>query len=231
MYWLVIRQGLEKTGSYLFRRDGRLVARGELEQRSHSPQPGWLEQSPVAIWARTHKSIRVVREEGMVRQGEIAGIGLVVQAGVVAWSQASDRPLYPALVGDDPRDGLWLLRHIPTIGAAAQRGDLRLGSLDAWLAYNLTGVLGATVNHAARLGLLNAGGQDWDRQQMAHMGLTPAAVPILLPSAATRAWGRTCLEGPVQAETPLLVVTSETPGASAWADILACRDALAQVAD
>lgn len=231
MYWLVVQQGLEKTGSYLFRRDGRLIARGELEQHSHSPQPGWLEQSPVAMWARAHKSIRIVREEGLVRQGEIAGIGLVVQSGMLAWSRHSDRPLYPALVGTDPRDAAWLLRHVPAVQTAAARGDLLLGALDTWLAWNLTGVLAATPANAARLGLLDASGQNWDADRLVAVGMTTDALPTLTPAVHTQAWGRTCLEGPLHTETPLLVVLGVTPGATAWADILACRDALTPTAD
>lgn len=212
--------------SYLFR-DDRLVARSEVAQRCYTPELGRCEHAAVESWARAHKAIRALRELGQVRRGEIAAIGLVTLPGVVAWSRAGDRPLCPAPVGPDARRAAWLLTHAPAVRAAAEKDDLMLGPIDAWLVWNLTGRFATAPDNAAATGLLDPRSQAWDAARCAALGLPLTALPEITRHSA--AWGSTCEEGPFNAVAPILAVRAESPNAPAWDDILACRDALTLV--
>ncbi len=219
MYTLILHQSRPSAIAYLFcNRDGCLAGRAEMEIRQFYPQAGWHEQDPLALWARMHKAVRIVREEAGVRPGEIVAIGLLGQRGLVAWDAERDRPLCQALVGDDPRRCAWLLTSVPAVRTAAERGHLRLGTPATWLLWNLTGIYRADEENATCLGPWTPAG-GWDTTWLHSLGLSATALPQVQASRETAGWGVTSAEGPVQAVAPVRAMRLETAGRPAWENI------------
>ena len=63
----------------------------------------------------------------------------------------------------------WLLDHVPNARERAQRGELAFGTVDAWLAWNLTGgrLHLTDVTNAARTMLFDIHRGDWDDELLA----------------------------------------------------------------
>ena len=75
----------------------------------------------------------------------------------------------------------WALDHWPAIAAAAAAGTLRLGTVDTWLRFKLTGgVVHATdATNAARTLLMDLATCTWNAALIARFGIPPAALPAI----------------------------------------------------
>lgn len=146
--------------------DVRDVASRPLPLRT--PRPGWVEQDPEDLWART---VAVLAElAGRLGAGgeEIAALGLATQRETsLAWDRRTGRPLSPAIGWQDrrtaarceelagtelaavvrARTGLVLDPYFSATkfewllreGGVERTADLALGTVDAWLVWRLTG--------------------------------------------------------------------------------------------
>ena len=149
------------------------------EFTQHYPQPGWVEHDVNEIWGAAVATLNAVIEQ--VGRESVAAIGITNQREtVVAWNRSTGEPYGTAIVWQDrrtanrcdelaaaghldlvrERTGLvldpyfsgtkfeWLLRErdIPV------DDDLALGTIDAWLIWNLTGgeVFATDVTNASR---------------------------------------------------------------------------------
>jgi glycerol kinase len=86
----------------------------------------------------------------------------------------------------------WLLENVPGAAALAANGDALFGTVDAWLAWNLTG--GAAgglhvtdVTNASRTQLMNLATLDWDPALLAAFGIPSAVLPRIVSSSAVHA--------------------------------------------
>jgi glycerol kinase len=79
----------------------------------------------------------------------------------------------------------WALEARPELRAMAANGELLLGTVDAWLLYNLTGgALHATdCTNASRTALLNLATLDWDDDLLSLFEIPRMALPRVLPSS------------------------------------------------
>jgi glycerol kinase len=79
----------------------------------------------------------------------------------------------------------WALDDRPELRAMAASGELLLGTVDAWLLYNLTGgALHATdCTNASRTALLNLATLDWDEDLLDIFAIPRRALPRVLPSS------------------------------------------------
>jgi glycerol kinase len=122
---------------------------------------------------------------------------------VVSWQCARGAPLCRELIAEGAdgwlreRTGLtvspifsatkaaWLLESIPDGRARAAAGELRLGTVDSWLIWKLTGgrVHATDASNASRTQLLNLERVDWDVQALARYGIPRAALPQVRPSS------------------------------------------------
>ncbi|MGO9739975.1 MAG: glycerol kinase GlpK [Roseiarcus sp.] len=90
----------------------------------------------------------------------------------------------------------WLLDRVPGARAAAEAGDLAFGTLDAWLAWKLTGGLHATdVSNASRTQLMNLSTLDWDDDILALFDIPRALLPSIHSSSEVFAPALAPLEG------------------------------------
>ncbi|MBM3189438.1 MAG: glycerol kinase GlpK [Chloroflexi bacterium] len=82
----------------------------------------------------------------------------------------------------------WLLEHVPGLRAAAERGDALCGTVDSWLAWNLTGGPNGgahltDVTNASRTMLMNLATLDWDEELLRLLGIPRAMLPAIRPSS------------------------------------------------
>lgn len=80
----------------------------------------------------------------------------------------------------------WLLEQIPNGAARAADGEICLGTVDAWLLWNLTGgaVYACDVTNASRTQLFNLDTLDWDDDLLAVFGVPRPALPDIRLSSA-----------------------------------------------
>jgi len=90
----------------------------------------------------------------------------------------------------------WLLDHLPDARARAARGELCFGTIDSWLAWNLTqGRAHVTdVSNASRTLLLNLIDGQWDTEMLALFDIPAACLPRVVPSSADMGL-MACIEG------------------------------------
>jgi glycerol kinase len=89
----------------------------------------------------------------------------------------------------------WLLDATPGARAAAERGELLFGTIDAWLIWKLTGRHVTDVTNASRSMLMNLATLDWDDDLLAAIGVPRAMLPEIRPSAEIYGQARGALEG------------------------------------
>jgi glycerol kinase len=83
----------------------------------------------------------------------------------------------------------WLLDHVPEARAKAENGDALFGTVDCWLAWNLTGgreggLHITDVTNASRTQLLDLGNLDWSPALLDLFGIPRACLPRIVSSSA-----------------------------------------------
>ena len=164
---LAIDQGTTNSKAALISADGRVLATGAAPVGVSTPRPGWIEQDPELIWSSVCDAVAACLRAAP--EADIAGVALSTQReSVVGWLAATGDPLGPSIGWQDRRTadwcaevfgeperrlvrehtGLridpmfsapkmrWLLDHLP---AGTPPGDVRLGTVDAWLVWRMTG--------------------------------------------------------------------------------------------
>ncbi|ODS95271.1 MAG: glycerol kinase [Lautropia sp. SCN 69-89] len=79
----------------------------------------------------------------------------------------------------------WLLDHVPGARAAAERGELAFGTIDSWLAWQLTGgrLHVTDVSNASRTMLYDIRRGCWDDELLASLDLPASLLPKVWPSS------------------------------------------------
>ncbi|MEJ0065527.1 MAG: FGGY family carbohydrate kinase [Caulobacteraceae bacterium] len=89
----------------------------------------------------------------------------------------------------------WLLDNTPGARAAAERGELLFGTIDAWLIWNLTGRHVTDVTNASRSMLMALKTLAWDDGLLEAIGVPAAMLPQIRPSSEVYGPARGMLEG------------------------------------
>ena len=205
---LGIDEGTTAVKAALFDVDLRPVAEARRPVTLRHPAPGWVEQDPSEI---EHAVVDAVGEVLEARAGRaVLASGLDHQGeSVLAWDADSGRAISPVIVWQDKRSepllrelgedvvrrsGLpldpyfsagklaWLLRHDAAVAAAAERGVLRFGTVDAFLSERLGAGAATDLSTASRTQLLALGGRDWDPWLCDRFGVPIASLPALHPT-------------------------------------------------
>jgi glycerol kinase len=164
---LAIDQGTSNTKAIVIDREAKIVARASVPMEIAFPQPGWVEQDPLAIW----KAVQTV-VDGCVSQissDKLAAIGISNQREtILVWDRSSGQPLGPAVIWQCRRTADFC-QHLreqglesvlrdrtgltidPLFSASKARWLLKrieamgqsaegvcLGTVDSWLLWNLT---------------------------------------------------------------------------------------------
>jgi glycerol kinase len=192
--------------------DDRPVAASYREFKQHFPEPGLVEHDAAEIWRAVVETLSEVVDE--VGIGTVAAIGITNQRETaVAWNRRTAVPYGHAIVWQDrrtaarceqleadghlplvrERTGLvldpyfsgtkfeWMLenRDIPV------DEELALGTIDAWLIWNLTGgaVYATDVTNASRTMLCDIRSRTWDSDLCELLHVPIAALPTIVPSS------------------------------------------------
>jgi glycerol kinase len=104
----------------------------------------------------------------------------------------------------------WLLAHVPEVARLAENGRLRLGTIDAWVIWNLTGGPsgGAHVTdptNASRTLLCALDSLEWDAELLDRFGVPKGgrSLPRIVPSIPSEPYGWTDPAGPFRARLPV----------------------------
>jgi glycerol kinase len=77
----------------------------------------------------------------------------------------------------------WLLDTIPDARAKAEAGDALFGTIDTWLAWNLSGHHATDVTNASRTQLMDLKTLDWANNLLAAFRIPRACLPTIIPSS------------------------------------------------
>ncbi|MFM5924029.1 MAG: glycerol kinase GlpK [Novosphingobium sp.] len=77
----------------------------------------------------------------------------------------------------------WLLDKVPGARKRAEAGELLFGTIDSWLAWNLTGLHITDVTNASRTQLMNLETLDWDQGILDLFGIPRACLPQIRSSS------------------------------------------------
>lgn len=213
---LAIDQGTTNTKAVLVDAAGQIHGRASAPLTTDYPRPGWAEQSASAIWQSVQAVIATLVAQGGgqieaiaianqretlvmwdARSGQPVAPAIIWQcrrtaqdcaallaaghdARVVDLTGLGINPLFPA-----SKLG-WALRHIPAVADLAAAGQLRAGTVDAWLLWNLTGGARFATDHsnASRTQLFDTAKLEWSAELCTLFGAPITALPTPLPSDA-----------------------------------------------
>jgi len=152
------------------------------------------------------------RTDGIV--AELAAAG-GKSAGLDRFRAATGLPLATYFSGPKLQ---WLLDNTPGLRQAAERGEAVFGTVDSWLAWQLTGGPGrgrhlTEPSNASRTLLFGLDSQAWDPALLEVFGVPPRMLPAVLPSIPGEPYGHTSEEGPFGARVPLAGILGDQQAA------------------
>jgi glycerol kinase len=211
---IAIDAGTTGVRAFALGDDGAARGFAYREFTQHFPRPGWVEHDAHEIWTTVQTTLAELATQ---LTEPIAAVGITDQREtLVAWDRRTGQPLHRAIVWQDRRTaarcdelraagherlvrattGLvldpyftatkaeWLL----TDGGVTPSPDLALGTVDAWVLWNLTGgtdggVFATEPSNASRTMLFDIGSLTWSDELLELFGVPVAALPELRPSS------------------------------------------------
>jgi len=190
------------------------IAYRELTQ--YFPRPGWVEHDPGEIWSTVRSTLAEVAARIDDTEHAVRAIGITNQREtVVAWDRSTGLPHHRALVWQDRRTAaacraLAEAGHLPLVrrrtglvldpyfsgtkmqwllgpGGVPAGPDLAMGTVDAWLLWNLTGgiangVFATDSTNASRTMLFDIVDRRWSDELCDLFAIPMAVLPEVHPS-------------------------------------------------
>lgn len=212
------------------------------EFTQHFPQPGWVEHDASEIWHAVTATLGEVVSQVGRDNAAVAAIGITNQRETaVAWNRATGEPYGTAIVWQDRRtaarcDELASAGHLPMVRERTglvldpyfsgtkfewllrerqipNGPDLALGTVDAWLIWNLTGGTDhvTDVTNASRTMLLDIRERAWSDELCAMLHVPVRALPEVRPSSGR--FGTTAESPGVPAGIPISGVAGDQQAA------------------
>ena len=98
-YILALDEGTTSARAILFDRDMHIVSMAQHEFAQYYPNPGWVEQDPMEIYANQYAALTECIAKSGIDPEEIAAVGITNQREtVVVWERTTGRPICPAIV-------------------------------------------------------------------------------------------------------------------------------------
>ena len=217
---IAVDAGTTGVRTFAVREDGTPAGLSYRELTQHFPRPGWVEHDAAEIWSAVRTTLA---ELAGALDEPIAAIGITDQREtLVAWDRRTGQPLHRAIVWQDRRTaarcealrdegaepeiraatGLvvdpyftatkaeWLL----TEGGLDPGPDLALGTVDAWVLWNLTGgpaggTFATEPSNASRTMLFDIRSLEWSPALLERFGVPARSLPEVRPSSGR--FGRT----------------------------------------
>ena len=232
---LAIDQGTQSSKAHIVGRGHLVRGRAAAPLERTFPQVGWVEQDAEAIWASV-----VAAADGVTGRVDGIGLSTQRET-VVAWDARTGRPLGPALSWQDQRavaicerlsnladvvaarTGLlldpmfsaakiaWLLDVYDPDRSGARTGKVKVGTIDSWLLWRLTGRHLTEAGNASRTSLLDIATVAWDPELCEGFGVPIECLPEVVSS--TPLVSTTMALGPAPAGTPVAAVLGDSHAA------------------
>ncbi len=212
---LAIDQGTTNTKALLIDGQGQTLFRASAPLDLLQPRPGYVEQDPLALWHSVCQVANECVNYAAANRAPIAAIAISNQretavtwrsngepaGNAITWQCRRSTPVCDRLLEQAPQiqslTGLpldpllsatkwaWVFDHQPDLHAQAQSGELRIGTVDSWLLYRLSGGSVHATDHtnASRTALLNLSSQEWDDALLGIFDIPRAALPVVKPSS------------------------------------------------
>ena len=211
---IAIDAGTTGVRAFALGEDGTSKGYSYREFPQHFPRPGWVEHDADDIWSAVQTTCA---ELAGGLDEPIAAVGITDQREtVVAWDRRTGRPLHRAIVWQDRRtatrcDELRTAGHEPMVrattglvidpyftatkaawllgeGGVASSPDLVLGTVDAWILWNLTGgvdggVVATEPSNASRTMLFDIRSLEWSDDLLGLFDIPRSALPEVRPSS------------------------------------------------
>lgn len=205
---LAVDQGTSSTKATLFGPGGAPVDSASVPLGQAHPRPGWVEQDASEILDGVR---RVVAEIASGHEVDAVGFSTQRESALV-WDRATGEPVGPMLGWQDRRtaprvaelaahaarvreiSGLpldpmfsalklaWLLDEVDPDRSRSRRGELAVGTVDAWLVTRLTGEHRIEAGNASRTQLLDLATGDWSDELCELFGIPAAVLPRVVAS-------------------------------------------------
>ncbi len=112
----------------------------------------------------------------------------------------------------------WILENVDGVREAAESGDAIFGTIDCWVAWNLTGgprggVHVTDVTNASRTMLMNLETLDWDDELLSFFGIPRQMLPEIRPSSSPQPYSVTHSSWPLDGEVPLTGILGDQQAA------------------
>jgi glycerol kinase len=112
----------------------------------------------------------------------------------------------------------WLLSEIPELRQAAERGEALVGTIDSWLAWNLTGGIHGgkhvtDVTNASRTMLMDLRTLQWDHELLNILGIPLQMLPEIHPSCAVQPYGHTSAASSLGEGIPITAILGDQQAA------------------
>lgn len=204
---LAIDEGTTGVRAMVFDQQSALVGSAYEEITAAFPRSGWMEQDPLQIWAATQRVVADALRAARLQPKDLAAVGIATQrATTVVWERKTGLPIYPAISWQDSRtagrvtellsQGVytntmasatkieWILRQRDALARAAD-GALCFGTIDTWLAWQLSGGRAHVTDpsNGSCTGLLNYVTGVWDAEVLTQVGIPAAMMPTVVQSS------------------------------------------------
>jgi glycerol kinase len=237
---LAVDQGTSATKAAVVNQAGEVVARAAAGLPVHHPRRGWVEQSPDDVWSSIAEAVKEclhgtdrTRLAGLGLSTQRESLLLwdrrtgAARSPLISWQdqrtasmcqeyspfaatvrEHSGLPLDPMFSATKAR---WLLDQFDPDRTRAARGDLCLGTVDAWILYRLTGKHQTEIGNASRMQLMDIRTCQWSPRLLDLFGVPPLALPDIVGS--TGPFGRRTDEGGAFPKVPVLAVMGDSHAA------------------
>lgn len=238
-YLIAIDAGTTSVRSLVIDESSSIVDISQRELIQYFPRPGWVEHDAEEIWAAVSETLHDVCSK---ITEPIIGIGITNQREtVVAWDASTGQPLHKAIVWQDNRTiahcedliennhlelvrrttGLvldpyfsgtkysWLLNE----GGVTNNSDLRLGTVDSWILWKLTGgkVHATDPSNASRTMLFDIAREEWSEELCELLSVPINSLPEVMSSAGN--FGETGPESPINPGIPISGIAGDQQAA------------------
>lgn len=207
-YVLAIDEGTTGVRALVFNSGIELLGSAYEEVGTSFPHPGWVEQDPLQLWQAAQRVVARALRAADVAPSALAAIGLTNQrATTLVWERGGGSPIHPAIGWQDNRTAErarelseqgflvnsmaaatkleWILRHRDGARERAAAGELCFGTVDTWLAWQLSGgqIHATDRSNASCSGLYDFAGGGWDERTANALGVPLAMMPAIRPSS------------------------------------------------
>ena len=240
---LALDQGTTSSRAIAFDESGSIVATAQREFEQHFPRPGWVEHDPQEIWETQRAvaedvaaAVGPITAIGITNQRETTVVwdrasGAPIHNAIV-WQDRRTADVCDRLHTDGMqgvvmrKTGLvidayfsgtkiaWLLDHVEGARERAERGELAFGTIDSWIAWNLSGgALHITdASNASRTMLFDIHAQAWDDELLALLRVPRALLPDVRDSSEV--YGEVTIEGALRG-VPIAALIGDQQAATA----------------